>query len=72
MAGTETAASALSESFVLQDGPAAQAATTQVSTTAARLAYPRAPLVDDEKDFFKCPCCCQTLPVMMSKGNRWR
>ncbi len=72
VAGTETAASALSDSFALHDVPAAQAATTQVSTTAARLTYPKAPSVNDEKDFFSCPCCCQTLPVMMSEGNRWR
>jgi len=37
--GTETAASALSDSFALHDIPAAQAATTEISTTAARLSY---------------------------------
>ncbi|KAJ9151784.1 putative transcription factor Zn, C2H2 protein [Pleurostoma richardsiae] len=71
-AKTETAASALSEAFALPDISVSQAATTQVSATATKMNYPRPPPTKAETDFFKCPCCCQTLPIMISQGNRWR
>lgn len=47
-------------------------ATTVVSVTTSRITYPRAPLLQDRQMLFKCPCCCQTLPVAVSQGSHWK
>ena len=47
-------------------------ATTVVSVTSSRITYPRAPLLQDRQMLFKCPCCCQTLPVAVLRGSHWK
>ncbi|KAK4944599.1 general negative regulator of transcription subunit 5 [Elasticomyces elasticus] len=45
---------------------------TQVTSTAAQVRYPDPPKLDPHVQFFKCPCCCQTLSRALSRGNLWR
>ncbi|KAH0538097.1 hypothetical protein FGG08_005309 [Glutinoglossum americanum] len=72
-AGAVTTASAVSSSLILPQNPVpSQAATTQVSSTGTKLTYPYPPKIKTGTQFFKCPCCCQTLPAMISEGGRWR
>ena len=71
---TRTTVSAISESFALpQDPTPSQAAPTQASATATKVDYPWPPLEAQKGALlFQCPCCCQTFPAMMAKGNRWK
>lgn len=70
---TGTSASAMSESFVLPQAPLpATAVSTVVSSTTIDLKYPRPPEIKDGARVFKCPCCCQILPVSVLEGNRWK
>jgi hypothetical protein len=71
--GTVTTATVVSSTLTIRPGAVpSQAATTQVSSTGSRLTYPNPPKIKDGARVFKCPCCCQTLPIMMSAGGRWR
>jgi hypothetical protein len=50
-----------------------QASTTQLSTTVTRLDYPHPPEIKEGAQIFRCPCCCQVLPVAIQlDSNRWR
>lgn len=71
--GTVTTATVVSSTLTIRPGAVpSQAATTQVSSTGSRLTYPNPPRIKEGARVFKCPCCCQTLPTMMSEGGRWR
>jgi hypothetical protein len=68
--GTVTTATVVSSTLTLRPGTVpSQAATTQVSSTGSRLSYPNPPKIKEGARVFKCPCCCQTLPSMMSEGG---
>jgi hypothetical protein len=41
------------------------------SSTSAKVVYPRA-LKIPGLDLFTCPCCCQSLPIYISSGLKWR
>lgn len=70
---TGTSASAISETFGLPQAPLPPtAASTVVSSTTIDLKYPRPPEVKDGAHVFKCPCCCQILPVSVLEGNKWK
>jgi hypothetical protein len=45
---------------------------TNLSTTVIKLPYPRPPKVEDDAMVFRCPCCCQTLPVGILETSRWK
>lgn len=50
-----------------------QVAMTTITTLAAAVRYPRPPKVQEGSAMFKCPCCCQTLPVEVAlDGTRWK
>lgn len=56
-----------------QGRPVSSRATgTQLSTTVIKLAYPHPPKIKTNALFFRCPCCCQTLPVGISDKTRWK
>ena len=46
-------------------------ALTIMSVTTALVEWPIPPRVQDGATVFKCPCCCQTLPVMFASGHHW-
>ena len=70
---TGTSASGVTDLLPLPQNPVpSQAASTHLSTTAINLDYPYPPNMTDNALLFRCPCCCQALPVMFSLKNRWR
>lgn len=70
---TGTSASAVSNSVTLPlDVLPVPAASTIMSSTVINLKYPRPPKIEKGARIFMCPCCCQTLPVTLSEGNRWK
>ncbi|KAJ5398855.1 hypothetical protein N7465_009344, partial [Penicillium sp. CMV-2018d] len=70
---TGTSASKLSDNFNLPEPDhAAPTASSIISTTAIDLDYPRPPRFKDDAHLFRCPCCCEALPVEMANKNRWR
>ena len=70
---TGTSASGVTDLLSLpQNLVPSQAATTQLSTTVTKLDYPHAPKKNDDALFFRCPCCCQTLPAIISDTSRWK
>ncbi|RJE23880.1 hypothetical protein PHISCL_03792 [Aspergillus sclerotialis] len=71
---TGTSASAVSDSLVL---PAAEllpasGTSTVMSATVIELDYPRPPKISEAARVFRCPCCCETLPVDIAKANLWK
>ncbi|KAK6603924.1 Vegetative incompatibility protein HET-E-1-like protein 15 [Botrytis cinerea] len=70
---TGTSASAVSDSVTLPlDVLPVPAASTIMTSTVINLKYPRPPKIEKGARIFMCPCCCQTLPVTLSEGNRWK
>jgi len=45
---------------------------SQITSTTSKIDYPFPPKIRDGVSAFKCPCCCQTLPRIVSQGNRWK
>ncbi|KAL2858223.1 hypothetical protein BJX68DRAFT_163001 [Aspergillus pseudodeflectus] len=71
--GSTTTATMVDEPIVIP--PKQQAAistTTAISVTTTRISYPKPPAVHDDQALFTCPCCCQSLPVAMGRGNHWK
>lgn len=68
---TVTTASAV-EGDVLKAAAAFSQAASRVSVTTAKLSYPPPPPIPDGVRSFKCPCCCQALPIMFKEKARWR
>jgi len=68
-----TIAPAVSDSLVLPETMApAQPMSTIMSSTVLGPKFPHPPKIMVDALGFKCPYCCQTLPVEVSKGNRWK
>ncbi|KIV87892.1 hypothetical protein PV11_03408 [Exophiala sideris] len=55
---------------ILKEKPLPQE--SQITSTAARIRYPDPPKLGPHVNFFKCPCCCQTLSRALVSGNLWR
>lgn len=49
-----------------------QVAKTNITTTTARIAYPRPPKTKGNLRYFQCPCCAQTLPEMFRQTTLWK
>ncbi|EHK47195.1 hypothetical protein TRIATDRAFT_90783 [Trichoderma atroviride IMI 206040] len=49
-----------------------QVAKTEITTTSAKIAYPKPPAMPLGMRHFKCPCCCQTLPEMYRQPSLWK
>jgi hypothetical protein len=62
----------VAEGDVLKTTATYSQAQSQVSVTTVKLSYPSPPPVAEGKRSFKCPCCCQSLPIMFSERARWR
>jgi len=70
---TGTSASKLSGFTAAQQVPARpQGAPTQISVTLTKVQYPRPPRIAQGAEVFRCPCCCQMLPVMFAEETRWK
>lgn len=71
---TDTSASAVGTN--IREVPAIQAssqlAKTNITTTAAKVVYPRPPQLREGMRFFKCPCCCQTLSSLYQRSSHWK
>ncbi len=68
-----TNASAVSDSLVLPETLApAQPMSTIMPSTVLGPKFPHPPKIVGGALVFKCPYCCQTLPVEVSKGGRWK
>ena len=70
---TGTSASAVSDSLAVpQDSVLQVAASTIMTSTITKVKYPSPPKLKDDSLVFTCPCCCQTLPIVFSKKNKWK
>ncbi|KAI9042927.1 BAG family molecular chaperone regulator [Aspergillus affinis] len=70
---TGTSASALSDSFMMPlTAPAAPAASSIMSSTVIDLDYPHPPRFHEDAHLFRCPCCCEAIPVAVADKNKWR
>ncbi|KAK5000610.1 WD repeat-containing protein 88 [Elasticomyces elasticus] len=72
---TETEATGVGTAFVVdpsKEATPSQQALTEVSTTGSKINYPHPPKVEDDRQSFRCPCCCQILPKMFVEKFRWR
>jgi hypothetical protein len=49
-----------------------QGSESQMTSTAAKIRYPYPPRIRPGVEFFRCPCCCQTLDRAIAEGPRWR
>lgn len=53
--------------------PSSQLTMSSIATLAAVAQYPKPPKIRDGLTMFKCPCCCQTLPVEVAiEEIRWK
>ncbi|KAJ6024228.1 hypothetical protein N7540_005025, partial [Penicillium herquei] len=71
---TGTSASAISASFLFPtiNQTAPSASSSIMSSTVIDLDYPRPPKIMNASHIFRCPCCCESLPVAMANKNKWR
>lgn len=70
---TETSASGMSGYTPMQPTDTrSQGAATQMSVTTRKVEYPRPPVIAHDALVFKCPACCQSLPIMYAEGDRWK
>lgn len=72
-----TATSASAVGTAIQEVPRfmpapSQLARTNITSTAAKVAYPRPPQVREGLRYFKCPCCCQTLSSLYQQSTHWK
>lgn len=47
-------------------------ATTRVSHSDKAHYYPQPPVGENRSSVFRCPCCCQMLPIVLSETSSWR
>ncbi|KAF7543166.1 hypothetical protein G7Z17_g10964 [Cylindrodendrum hubeiense] len=59
------------ESKTLKD-IAQTVAKTNITTTTAKIVYPRPPRAKEGLRFFQCPCCAQTLPDIYRQNTLWK
>lgn len=72
---TATSASAVGttiQGVPSQMTPPSQLAKTTITSTAAKILYPRPPQLRGGMKYFKCPCCCQTLPALYHERTHWK
>ena len=72
---TATSASAVVqpiEPVPQQAATPSQVAKTSITTTTARIVYPRPPKQKGNIRYFQCPCCAQTLPEMFRQTTLWK
>jgi hypothetical protein len=64
---TSTVPTAIQEPIQIPQGR--QLSMTAPSSTSSKAIYPNPPKVSEDAMFFRCPCCCQTLPVAFAKRS---
>ncbi|KAK6857347.1 protein phosphatase-1 [Apiospora arundinis] len=71
---TETNASSLGTlpPLLPARGPPSRATMTQITSTAAKVVYPKPPKTKTGLQQFKCPCCCQSLPLLYQESTQWK
>lgn len=52
--------------------PPSRTTMTQITSTAAKVLYPKPPKVRAGLQQFKCPCCCQSLPLLYQESTHWK
>ncbi|KAK6524506.1 hypothetical protein TWF281_011413 [Arthrobotrys megalospora] len=67
-----TAASAIEGTVVVNAQRPARAAATVLSRTTSKITYPRPPPISLHNKVFKCPCCCQSLPISFTEHSQWK
>ncbi len=46
---------------------------TQITSIASDAEFPNPPIIPEDREIFKCPCCCQSLPVKIFKDSKlWK
>ncbi|KAL3482044.1 hypothetical protein BJX99DRAFT_253167 [Aspergillus californicus] len=71
-AQSTTTATAVDSPLELTQKQEAKSPTTVISITSSQIRYPRPPPISDAQTVFTCPCCCQSIPVTISRGNKWK
>lgn len=69
-AQSTTTATVVDEQIVIP--PKTASPTTVVSVTSSQISYPKPPPIHDDQRVFTCPCCCQSLPTTVARGNHWK
>ncbi|KAI9043959.1 ribonuclease H family protein [Aspergillus affinis] len=72
LAQSTTTATAVDAPLELVQKQEAKTPTTVISITSSQIRYPRPPPISDAQTVFTCPCCCQSIPVTISRGNKWK
>ncbi|KAK6499962.1 hypothetical protein TWF481_010318 [Arthrobotrys musiformis] len=67
-----TAASAVESIVEINTQKPARAAATAISRTTSKITYPRPPPLSPDNKDFKCPCCCQSLPISFAGHAQWK
>ncbi|OOQ87104.1 hypothetical protein PEBR_18808 [Penicillium brasilianum] len=67
-----TTATVVDEQIEIPSAQIPKPATTVVSVTSSRITYPKCPPLHDHQMLFTCPCCCQSLPASVGRGNSWK
>ena len=70
-----TSASAVTQTIdpgLIHNVTPSQVAKTEITTTTAKITYPKPPPIPPGLSYFKCPCCCQTLPAMYRQNSLWK
>ncbi|EPS37718.1 hypothetical protein H072_8571 [Dactylellina haptotyla CBS 200.50] len=68
----ETAASAVEGTIIFTEKKAARAPVTVISRISSKISYPRPPPTTRFQTVFKCPCCCQSLPIAFTERSQWK
>ncbi|OGM44697.1 hypothetical protein ABOM_007418 [Aspergillus bombycis] len=71
-AQSTTTATAVDTPLELTQKQEVKTPTTVISITSSQIRYPRPPPISDAQTVFTCPCCCQSIPVLISRGNKWK
>ncbi|KAK8037761.1 hypothetical protein PG991_001107 [Apiospora marii] len=71
---TETKASTLGTLPLIlpSKAPPSRVVMTQITSTTAKVTYPKPPKVRMGLHQFKCPCCCQTIPELYQERTQWK
>ncbi|KAL4778459.1 hypothetical protein BJX76DRAFT_362718 [Aspergillus varians] len=71
-AQSTTTATAVDSPLEFNQKQEAKPPTTVISITSSQIRYPRPPSISDAQRVFTCPCCCQSIPATMGRGNQWK
>lgn len=67
-----TTATVVQDTIIMPAQHTMQPTSTVISATTSRVQYPKPPLFNRDQRVFQCPCCCQMLPISVSRSSQWK